>query len=66
MKQKKRLVNVKSVEEKMKKLQKRLREYERLYYIELGKMVEQCLINGSDIEVVKQKASEIRKAFGKE
>lgn len=58
--------NLKGVMEKMKKLQRQLKEFERLYYIEVGKATEQCLKEEANMEVLKEKVKQIRKDFGKE
>lgn len=58
--------NLKGVMEKMKKLQRQLKEFERLYYIEVGKTTEQCLKEEANMEVLKEKVKQIRKDFGKE
>lgn len=57
--------NLKVIEEKMRKLQRQMREYERLYYAELGKAAEQWLLNGDSVETLKEKIEKIRKDFGR-
>lgn len=57
--------NLKAIEEKMKKLQRQMREYERLYYAELGKAVEQWLLSGDSVETLKEKIEKIKKDFGR-
>lgn len=58
--------NVKVLMEKMKKLQSQLREYERLYFIEVGKTTEQCLRGNGNIEELRDRVAQIKKEFGKE
>ncbi|MCS7106331.1 MAG: hypothetical protein NZ942_03375 [Candidatus Aenigmarchaeota archaeon] len=68
----KRNRNVKTVLEKLKKLQKRIREYEKLYYVEIGKITEQWLKDLQDEDIteniteLKHKIEQIKNQFGKE
>jgi len=57
--------NIKAIEEKMKKLQRQMKEYEKFYYVELGKAVEQWFLNSDSVEVLKEKIEKIKKDFGR-
>ncbi|MDI1471543.1 hypothetical protein [Thermodesulfovibrio sp. 1176] len=57
--------NISKLQERMKKLQRQMKEYERLYYVELGKAVEQWFLNSDSVEVLKEKIEKIKKDFGR-